>query len=139
MPAASSPAVRVGRLGRRRALGVGGLRAATAYVYAVDPSQPGRFLPCPILATTGFFCPGCGGLRSAHALLHGDVLGSLGFNPLVLVSIVVGFAGLLAWHLRGRPPLRMDPSGWAFRSIIVGLVAFTVLRNIPGWAWLSPA
>ena len=138
MPDVSPHAARVGLSGRR-ALGVGAVLAATAYVYAVDPSQPGRFLPCPILATTGMYCPGCGGLRSAHALMHGDVLGSLGFNPLVLTSIIVGIVGLVAWQLRGRPLVRVEPSGWSFRAMILGLVVFTVLRNIPGWDWLSPA
>src|SRR5687768_7002451 len=52
------------------ALGVAG---AAAYVSVVDPHQPGHYPACPFLAVTGLFCPGCGGLRCAHALAHGDV------------------------------------------------------------------
>lgn len=117
------------------ALAVGG---AAAYLYAVSPEQPGRYLPCPSLALTGTWCPGCGGLRSLHALMHGDVGLSLARHPLVLPLLVVLAVWAVRWWSRGRPPLRVDPSGWRFRVTLVAVALFWVARNVPGWDWLSP-
>ncbi|MZE81217.1 DUF2752 domain-containing protein, partial [Streptomyces sp. SID5475] len=46
--------------------------AALGCVGAVDPGVPGRYPVCPLFHTTGLLCPGCGGLRGAHALARGD-------------------------------------------------------------------
>ena len=45
---------------------------AFAYVGTVDPNEPGHYPVCPLLRLTGVYCPGCGGLRSAYAFVHGD-------------------------------------------------------------------
>ena len=39
-----------------------------AYVANVDPNVAGHYPTCPILAVTGWYCPGCGTLRAVHAL-----------------------------------------------------------------------
>lgn len=41
-------------------------------------------IPCPIWALTGLYCPGCGGQRAVRALLHGDLLSSLYYHPVIL-------------------------------------------------------
>jgi hypothetical protein len=118
---------------------------ATAYLYVVDPNQTAGnpphlgYLPCPTYTLTGTYCPGCGGLRSAHALLHGDLATSLERNPLVLPGLVLLAVVGVVWLRRGRPPVRIDPSSRRFRWVLVGLAVFWVLRNVPGWTWLSPA
>ena len=40
-------------------------------------------LPCVFQWITGYYCPGCGGTRACRALLHGDLLQSLYYHPLV--------------------------------------------------------
>ncbi len=84
---------------------------AFAYVAAVDPNEPGRYPVCPLLHLTGLYCPGCGGLRSAHAVAHGDLLTALQANA----PAVIGYAAFaLLWTVwvvrtaRGRP-FRLDP------------------------------
>jgi hypothetical protein len=116
-----------------------GAVAGTAYLYAVDPNQPGHYLPCPTYALTGTYCPGCGGLRAAHALLHGDLVASLGRNPLVLPLAIALAVWSLRWWRRGRTPVRVDTSGWRFRLVMAGILVFWAARNVPGWTWLSPA
>jgi len=115
--------------------------AATSVVAKVDPNQPGHYPTCPFLAVTGYYCPGCGSLRALHDLAHGDVVGALARNPLMVLAA----GGLLvAFVLWTRRRWRGLPRTWAApASVLYGLLAlvlaFWVLRNVPGWTWLSPA
>lgn len=52
--------------------------------------------PCLFKLLTGLYCPGCGGTRAVRALLHGEVLLSLQYHPLVLYTVVVTGAELLS-------------------------------------------
>lgn len=122
-------------------LAVGALvAAATAYVGAVDPNRPGHYVTCPLLALTGLACPGCGGLRATHDLVHLDLAAAWSMNPLwvVVAPLLVVLWGLWlvrAW--RGRPAPRV-PAGVAWTSLAV-LVLFGVLRNVPALVpWLGP-
>ncbi|MEI2764627.1 MAG: DUF2752 domain-containing protein [Dermatophilaceae bacterium] len=138
----SRPGSAVRELARRPVTWWGGVAAsvgAAAYVYAVSPEIPGRYLACPTYTLTGTYCPGCGGLRSVHALLHGDLALSLQRNPAVLPLLVLLAVAAAGWLRRGRPPVRLHPSGWRFRLTLVAVAAFWVARNVPGWTWLSPA
>ena len=113
----------------------------TAYLAAVDPNQPGHYPTCPFLALTGWWCPGCGSLRTVHDLAHLDLAGALARNPFTVLA--VPFL-LLSWGLwlertvTGRVPRRMAPA-WSLHLLLGAIVAFWVLRNVPGWTWLSPA
>ncbi|MFE5404728.1 DUF2752 domain-containing protein [Streptomyces sp. NPDC056580] len=114
--------------------------AAFAYVGAVDPNEPGHYPVCPLYRLTGLYCPGCGGLRSAHAFVHGDLLGALRDNA-AGVAAYLGFAVLwTVWVVnaaRGRPA-RFEPGTaptWAVGAL---LVVFTVVRNLPFGGWLHP-
>lgn len=40
-------------------------------------------IPCVFHELTGLYCPGCGGTRACKYLLHGDILKSLQYHPLV--------------------------------------------------------
>lgn len=90
-----------------------------------DPARSGIFPPCPFHFLTGLYCPGCGSLRAMHAILHGDVLTALRFNPLLLIAIPL-VALLLIKPAIGRNP-------WVPRIVLVVFVAYWVLRNIPIW------
>lgn len=118
-----------------------GVSAATAYVWAVDPNQPGHYPVCPTYALAGVYCPGCGMLRATHDLLHLDLAGSVSRNP-VAIPLFIGVVALYALWVRaswrGRT-LRWEPPRWLPAVLAVTFVAFTVARNVPGWTWLSPA
>ncbi|MEU6667401.1 DUF2752 domain-containing protein [Streptomyces sp. NPDC046727] len=113
---------------------------AFAYVGAVDPNEPGHYPLCPLYALTGLYCPGCGGLRSAHAFVHGDLLGALHDNA-PAVAAYLGFAVLwTVWVVRaarGRPlRLGLGPAQlWTAGAL---LLVFTVVRNLPSGGWLHP-
>ncbi|WP_328428400.1 DUF2752 domain-containing protein [Streptomyces sp. NBC_00443] len=121
-----------------------GILAAVAgaftYVGAVDPNEPGHYPACPLLQLTGIYCPGCGGLRSAHAVAHGDFLAALQDNALAVVGYGLFAAVWTVWvvrAVRGRP-FRIDlgPAQlWAAGAL---LLVFTVVRNLPFGGWLHP-
>jgi hypothetical protein len=114
--------------------------AAFAYVGAVDPNEPGHYPVCPLLRYTGLYCPGCGGLRSAHAFVHGDFVTALHDNAVAVVGYL-GFAVLwTVWVVRaarGRP-LRIDVGPVPLWTAGALVLVFTVVRNLPFGGWLHP-
>ncbi len=137
---APAPVVRAGR-GLALPAAVAALVGSGAgLLYAVDPNQPGQYPGCPFLAVTGYWCPGCGSARALYALVHGDLPTALARNPIVPFVVVYLALSGLAWARRrvtGAPPGRFAPS-WMLHVLWVGLTLFWVLRNVPGWTWLSP-
>lgn len=108
--------------------------AAAGYLYAVDPSQPGHYPACPLKSLTGLDCPGCGGLRAAHELLHGDVMSAVDHNALaVLVLLPLAVVLAAGWVSRrgGRGWSPTWPS-WAVPALIYLTIVFTAVRNLPG-------
>src|SRR3954454_6715325 len=82
------PAALWGRLAVPAGL-LAAVAGAFAYVGTVDPNHPGHYPVCPLYRLTGIYCPGCGGLRSAHSFIHGDLLAALQDNALA----VAGYLG----------------------------------------------
>ncbi|MEU7055690.1 DUF2752 domain-containing protein [Streptomyces sp. NPDC046197] len=113
---------------------------AFAYVGTVDPNEPGHYPVCPLLRYAGVYCPGCGGLRSAHAFVHGDLLTALHDNALAVAGYLVFAVLWTAWvarAVRGRP-LRLPLGPVHLWSLGALLLAFTVVRNLPFGSWLHP-
>ena len=138
-----APSTQPGR-GRRMlfpSLVAAGCAVAGGVVFAVDPETPGRYPTCPFLALTGWYCPGCGTTRAVHALLHGDAGLALQRNPLTVAALVVLAAAFALWSRRlwrGASRTWVAPP-WVLYGLLVVILAFWVLRNVPGWTWLSPA
>jgi hypothetical protein len=104
------------------------------YVFFVDPNNPASAYPkCPLKALTGIDCPGCGGLRATHALLHGDIAGAFDHNILAVIMVPAMAYYLTKWvlHLFGRdlPSLRLPH--WAAWALPISIAVFTVVRNLP--------
>ncbi|MCG7609113.1 MULTISPECIES: DUF2752 domain-containing protein [Mycobacterium] len=117
--------------GRLSLVTTGGLGAGVlAYIGLADPHRPGFLFPaCPFKTLTGWNCPACGGLRMTHDLLHGDVGAAIVDN----VFALVGLPALAVWILvRWRLGKTLFP--WpAVATIVVALVVWTVVRNLPGF------
>ncbi|GLX48192.1 membrane protein [Streptomyces hygroscopicus subsp. hygroscopicus] len=130
-------------LWRRLATPAGTLAAvvgAFAYVGAVDPNHPGHYPVCPLYRFTGLYCPGCGGLRSAHAFVHGDLVAALHDNAPAVAGYLLFAVLWVVWAARawrGRPAqLRLGSAQmWSLGAL---LLVFTVVRNLPFGAWLHP-
>jgi Protein of unknown function (DUF2752) len=122
-------------------LGVlGGVAAAFAYVGTFDPNEAGHYPVCPFLHYTGLYCPGCGGLRSAYAVVHGHFATAIGLNAPAVAGYLLFALLWTVWFvraLRGRPfTLRPRAAHW---WAIAGVVLlFTVVRNLPFGSALAP-
>jgi hypothetical protein len=130
------------RAARWAPLGVlaGGL-AGCAYLAVNDPSDPASVMPfCPFHAVTGLWCPGCGGLRMVHALLHGQVAQAASDNLLLLAAspFLLALLGVWSWRsLRGERFRLPVTRPQAMALLALALVWF-VVRNLPGFP-LQPA
>lgn len=74
----------------------GAALAGVGALYLIDPARH-EIYPCLLRATTGLQCPGCGGLRATHQLLHGHLAAAWSLNPLAV--LLVPFYALLACHI----------------------------------------
>ncbi|MFD4244451.1 DUF2752 domain-containing protein [Streptomyces sp. NPDC058525] len=143
LPPRAVPAVPVSRARRLRApaLTLAGAVAAFAYVGTVNPNEPGHYPVCPLLRLTGILCPGCGGLRSAYAFAHGDLITAFGANALAVAGYFV-FAGfMLLWLIRAFrggpvPRLALRPLYWW--GIGGAALVFAVVRNLSFGSALAP-
>ena len=129
-----------------RVLATSGIAAAAVGVFVVsyfNPTTAGFFPVCPLHATTGLNCPGCGLTRGLHAFFHGDVFGALHFNALLPVYLLVGIylfvsLGLIVVRGRGLSFNVFKPQLlWGF---LIVLLVFGIVRNLPFFPFtlLSP-
>jgi hypothetical protein len=101
--------------------------AGIALVLLLHRFPPGhaRFYPaCPFHSMTGWNCPGCGSTRAFAALLHGDVIGALTFNPLLPLFAL---AAMIFWIYRAR--LQHHERATAY-GLAFSLVLVTAARNV---------
>lgn len=132
-------------LHRAAPLATGAVLASAAVAVAVgDPNATNNPIPaCVFRASTGLWCPGCGLTRGTHALLNGDIAGSLTnnlFTPLVLAAIVIGWWCWLRanWdpgRTRHLPtPIAAVHRSWPAltRTVLPAVVVlYGILRNVP--------
>ena len=113
------------------ALGTGAvLAAAVTYTGIVDPHVRGSvFPPCPFKLATGWNCPGCGGLRMIHDLLHANLSAAVVDN----VFLLLGIPALVAWVLLRRRAGKPAMTTTSVAVILVASIAWTVVRNLPGF------
>ncbi|WP_435854128.1 DUF2752 domain-containing protein [Streptomyces parvus] len=113
---------------------------AFAYVGTVDPNEPGHYPVCPLLKLTGVFCPGCGGLRSAHAFITGDLGAAFSANAIATAGYFLFAAVWVLWLVRawrGKPlRIALAPAWWWGVGAV--LLVFTVVRNLPFGSALAP-
>lgn len=118
----------------RAVLVAGPLALAGAVLFWFDPSQGGFYPVCFFHRTTGLLCPGCGGLRALHQLLHGHLFTAFRYNPLLILCLPFGlwFGGRYAARkLKGQPvDLAIRPF-WLWLFLAAALL-LSLWRNLPG-------
>lgn len=116
-------------------LGLIVVAALAVLYYRYNPGMYGFFPECPFHKYIGLDCPGCGAQRAVHSLLHGDMLGALNYNALLVISLPVLLVHFLLkvwsyfskrnfnWNIWYKPATP--------KVIIAVVLLFWVLRNIP--------
>ena len=76
---------------------------------------------CFIRELFGVYCPGCGGTRAVWALLHGQILMSLRYHPVVVYTVVVTLYHLI---FRKKPKIK-------YLFIALGIIILNcIVKNI---------
>lgn len=111
-----------------------------AVVFFFNPSTHGFYPVCAFHQMTGLNCPGCGATRSFYALLHGQFRLALRDNALFVV-VLAGIGLRTAWYVStrrmGRPAGKFAPTPVLWGLLVVTII-FSLLRNLPAFAFLSP-
>jgi hypothetical protein len=110
-------------------------------LFQFNPAEHHFFPRCAFHVISGWDCPGCGGQRALHYLLHGNLGAAVRHNALLIALLPVGGGGLARslWrHWSGRAgPALFHHHWWPW--LLCGLViGFGVVRNLPGFGWLRP-
>ncbi|MBR2705387.1 MAG: DUF2752 domain-containing protein [Clostridia bacterium] len=95
----------------------------------------GYRIPCIFHEITGFYCPGCGGTRMCLSLLKLDIYQAFRYNILLTISIP-----FIILHLICKYIFKMKYSipNWFIYLLIIIVILFGVLRNIPYFSFLAP-
>ncbi len=90
-------------------------------------------MPCMFQMLTGLYCPGCGGTRGVNYLLHGRLLESFIYHPLVLYMAVVIAAEAISYQAARcfkRPGLYLGHEQQLI-IVAVGIIAVNwVVKNV---------
>ncbi|MCU0271452.1 MAG: DUF2752 domain-containing protein [Acidimicrobiales bacterium] len=122
-------------------LTAGGVVVATGAAVVAGRLGVSLVPECPLHALTGLWCPLCGGTRAVQALVAGDLGAAAGLNVLVVVAVPVLVVLWLRWtalRASGRAVSLIALSNRAGAMLAAVLLAYMVVRNLPGMEMLTP-
>jgi len=121
-------------------IGLAAIVLSLAALFWFDPARHAFYPQCPFKRMTGWDCPGCGGLRASHALLHGHLSDAFALNPLIFViaPLLTFFCIVFWWERRSSHRLlpRWLRVNWPWLLLAV-VTLFGAARNLPWSTWFS--
>ena len=101
-----------------------GILCAFVFVYLILPHLPEA--PCLFWKYFGIYCPGCGGTRAVICLLHGRILQSAWYHPLVVYGVFM-YAAFMISHTLYK--LHIIKKGMKFREGYMYGALFILVMN----------
>ena len=111
-----------------------------AVLFFFDPAEHSFYPICLFHSLTKLNCPGCGATRAVYALVHGNAATALRDNALftlALAGLMIRAAWMVLSKSSGGMVREFFPTKFLWPLLVVALV-FTVLRNLPAFAFLAP-
>lgn len=102
-------------------------------LYLLNPSEYTYYPTCYLYLITGKLCPGCGGMRGMHQLLHGNIYEALKFNLLLVAVVPIGtyyFLSEVSILLFNKRFPHLPHSKPIFYVVISLVTLYWILRNI---------
>lgn len=105
------------------------------YYYHFFGSNNNEGLSCTFYKDTGWLCPGCGGQRALHALLHGNLLEALQYNVMIILYfplLAFMYIALVEVYIVKNSSFlaKYALPNWFAYFFIVAILVFFILRNI---------
>lgn len=103
----------------------------------IDAGWREVFPKCPFYVFTSLYCPGCGSQRALSSLLHADFIQAANFNLLLVLSLPLilysALISLLNSFRKNQLKQQLFYSPLFVKTVLVVVVAFFILRNIPSY------
>lgn len=99
-------------------------------------------IPCIFYLVTGLYCPGCGVSRMLLSLMQFKWMKAFYYNRLLFLLLPFGIfvagrhIGYLIWKGERYPYKRYH--SWITYVLIILLLLFGILRNLPEFSYLRP-
>ena len=108
---------------------------AGAAAVALSQADPfgSDLVRCAVLQHFGIVCPGCGGIRAAWLILHGDVLGAIRYNA--LLPALVGAAVPLIVEVFVTTRITRGLARIGQLTVCLTFIHTAVVRNILEVVW----
>ena len=103
----------------------------TAFYFFWNPSEITSLPLCPFKNLTNFYCPGCGGQRAFHQILHGNFVEAFHSNFLIYLFLplfILKIYDEIFDTTFSKKFLLTNKGIWIFLGF---LIIFTILRNLP--------
>ena len=103
-------------------------------LYHFDPAtSSGIYPPSFSRKIGGFYCAGCGTLRSLHQLLHGNFKAVVELNPLLIFILPYLLYWFIAYHLQVFLRIKIPLIIWREKQIFwfsLTIFLYSIMRNI---------
>ncbi len=104
--------------------------AIIAFYFFYNPAKTNVGFQCIFNKTTGLYCPGCGGQRAFHHLLHGNFEKAFEYN--LLIFLVIPIVGIKFYEeIFEKEIMPQFVFSRQFLIVLIALlIVFTVFRNL---------
>lgn len=92
-------------------------------------------IPCIFHEVTGLHCPGCGGTRAVISLVKLDFYQAFRYNMLIIIAIPFFILHVMCRYIF---KLKYRIPNYVWYMLIVIVILFGILRNIPYFSFLAP-